>query len=296
MTFSDYAEKIEALGRDISPQALMATRAVVQPLIDMATLLDGVTVTRDLRYGTHDRNRLDVYAATGDSEPRPVLLFVHGGGFTAGDKQAEGTPFFANIGAWAVKSGFAGVCMTYRLAPDHPWPAGIEDIRGVIEFIQSNGSRYGLDASKIFILGQSAGAAHAAGYITHPEIYDNADHGLVGAILLSGVYDFVTMPATPLEKAYLGEDESLYQARSSLDGLLETDLPLLVTMAEFDPPKFQAQALQLLAGMLGKWGELPWFVHLLGQNHLSVALYLGLEGDLLGPQLQRFIEEFSSDN
>ena len=99
------------------------------------------------------------------------------------------------------------------------------------------------------------------------------------------------MPTTLMELAYLGEDESTYYARSSIDGLLDTRIPLLVTMAEYDPAKFQAQTLQFLNAWLGKHGELPWYVHMLGQNHLSVALYLGLQGDLLGPQLKRFIEE-----
>ncbi len=290
MSFTDYAAQIKALGREISLEALTATRELIAPMIG-ENMLAGVAVTRDLQYGENERHRLDVFTAEHSGSLNPVLLFVHGGGFIGGDKHAEGSPFYSNIGAWAANNGFAGVNMTYRLAPDHPWPAGIEDIRGAVEFIKDKGQDYGLDADKIFLMGQSAGGAHAAGYIAHGSFYGEQGHGLAGAILLSAVYDFVAMPTTLMELAYLGEDESTYYARSSIDGLLDTNIPLLVTMAEHDPAKFQAQTLQFLNAWLGKHGELPWYVHMLGQNHLSVALYLGLQDDLLAPQLKRFIEE-----
>lgn len=293
MNFSDYAANIKAIGREISPEALMATRAVVEPLLP-ADMLSGVTVIRDIAYGPDERHRLDVFTDASADAPKPVLLFVHGGGFIAGDKHSEGSPFYTNVGAWAANNGFAGVNMTYRLAPAHSWPAGIEDIRRAVEFIREQGGGYGLDASRIFLMGQSAGGAHAAGYIAHPEVYGLADHGLAGAILLSAVYDYDAMPTTPMEQAYLGEDESLYPERSSLDRLLKSDLPLLVTMAEYDPPKFQAQTMQFLS----EWWHsrrdeefLPWHIYMLGQNHLSVALYLGLPGDQLAPVLRRFMEE-----
>ena len=295
MNFTEYAAQIRALGRELSPEALAATRQVIEPLIGN-DFLDGVTVTRDIAYGDDARQTLDVFTAQDQQGVKPVLLFVHGGGFIAGEKHSDGSPFYSNIGAWAAKNGFAGVNMTYRLAPDHPWPSGIIDIRGAVEFIQNKGKEMGLDANNIFLMGQSAGGAHAAGYIAHPEIYAGQDCGLKGAILLSAVYDFDAMPTTPMEEAYLGEDDSVYGERSSINGMLKTTLPLLVTMAEYDPPKFQAQTMQLL----GEWWHsrkdeewFPWHIYMLGQNHLSVALFLGLEGDQLAPQLKRFIEENS---
>lgn len=295
MNFLEYAAKIKAVGREINPETLKATRAIIEPLIDKS-ILDGLKITRDLKYGNDERHRLDVFTDEASKEIKPVLLFVHGGGFIAGDKHSEGSPFYSNIGAWAVKNGFTGVNMTYRLAPDNPWPAGIEDIRAVVEWIKNKGEEYGLDADRIFLMGQSAGGAHAAGYIAHPEIYNGADHGLAGAILLSGVYDFEAMPTTSMEMAYVGDIELLYEERSSLEGLASTDLPLLLTMAEYDPAKFQAQTIQFLSKYwYGCKSEetLPRHIFLLGQNHLSAALYLGLQDDQLAPQLKRFIEEHS---
>ncbi len=289
MSFSDYAKAIRAIPRQITPDTLNATRNLITPLV--APLGADVRVSRDLKYGTHERHRLDVFTpASGKQPSRPILIFVHGGGFVAGDKQMAGTPFFDNIGQWAVRNGCNAVNITYRLAPQSQWPSGVEDLHKVVHFIQHQGAKHGLGPGKIFLMGQSAGAAHAASYIAHSNVYAPHGHGLSGLILLSGVYDYTLKPG-PMEAAYLGNDQSHYAMRSSLRGLLTSDLPMLVTLAECDPPYFEQQGLALMTALQKKRGQLPRLVHMIGQNHFSVALYLGLEGDLLGPQLRSFIDD-----
>jgi acetyl esterase/lipase len=291
MKFSAYARAIRAMPRQITPDTLNATRNLITPLA--APLDADVSVQRDLKYGNHERQRLDLFTPASGFEPaRPVLIFVHGGGFVAGDKQMPGTPFYDNIGQWAVRNGYNAVNITYRLAPQHQWPSGIEDLHKVIRFVQEKGAMHGIGAHRIFLMGQSAGAAHAASYVAHSQVYAPHGHGLHGLILLSGVYDY-TMKPGPMEAAYLGSDQSLYAPRSSLAGLLQSELPLLVTLAECDPPYFEQQGLALLNALQKKHGQLPRCVHMIGQNHLSVALYLGLAGDLLGPQLRAFIDDHS---
>jgi predicted esterase len=291
MSFADYAKAIRAIPRQISPDTVNATRNLVLPLA--VPLGTDVKVARDLKYGSHERHRLDVFTpATGFEPARPVLIFVHGGGFIAGDKQMPGTPFFDNIGQWAVRNGCNAVTITYRLAPQNQWPSGIEDLHHVIRFIQDKGSRHGLGAGKLFLMGQSAGAAHASSYIAHSNVYAPHAHGLRGLILLSGVYDYTLKPG-PMEANYLGSDKSLYAQRSSLAGLVKCNLPILVTLAECDPPYFEQQGLALIEALQRRHNQLPRLVHMIGQNHFSVAMYLGLEGDLLGPQLRNFISDHS---
>src|SRR5262245_51057214 len=100
---------------------------------DYATLQEkepyrGIRVERDIKYGPAERNLLDVFTPEKDSGAQPVLIFVHGGAFGAGDKHSAGSPFYDNIALWAARHGFIGVTMSYRLAVQSPWPAGGEDI------------------------------------------------------------------------------------------------------------------------------------------------------------------------
>lgn len=294
MQFEHYRTTLAGIGREINPGSLMATRNLVTPLHAPTPSAD-IHVVRDVVYGPHERNRLDVFTSANDgASNRPLLVFVHGGGFLAGDKHTEGSPFYSNIGQWAVSNGFNAVTITYRLAPQYQWPSGIEDLRLVVDFLQRDGAAWGLDASHMFLMGQSAGAAHVASYIAHANLYAPKPPDVRGVILLSGIYDFAAMPPGPMEQAYLGADHSVYPSRSSLAGLAATDIPLMVTLAEYDPPQFEQQALSLLSAVQQSKGRIPRFVHALGQNHLSVALYLGLTGDLVGPQIKSFMDDYGS--
>ena len=117
---------IAQFGSALGPQVLAASRAlyadVQQPLLDAQP-----AIARDCAYGPHPRHRLDLYRTGEASALRPVVLFVHGGGFVQGDKSADGWPNAA-VGRWAAGQGWLGAVMNYRLAPDHGWPAGGEDV------------------------------------------------------------------------------------------------------------------------------------------------------------------------
>src|ERR1700687_3374108 len=105
----DVGQKIEALGRVLNPDVIAATAALYAPLQEQKPYA-GIRVHRDLRYGPDERNRLDVFAPDPlPTETQPVLLFVHGGDFVAGDKAEPKSPFYENIGVWAARNGLIGV-------------------------------------------------------------------------------------------------------------------------------------------------------------------------------------------
>ena len=142
---------------------------------------------------------------------------------------------------WAVKNGFIGVNVTYRLAPASPWPAGVEDLATAVQWVTDKIGARGGDPGRIFVMGHSAGAVHVATYVSHGEFHKVKDGGLKGAIMVSGIYDLTIWPAGNGEIAYFGADRSPYAERSSLKGLQATRTPLMIASSELDPPGFVEQ-------------------------------------------------------
>lgn len=278
---------LEALGADIAPPMIQGTqqhfaRAFAE--MDPATI-----VTRDAAYGPDERNRLDIFTTAGRKDA-PVLVFVHGGGFVMGDKRMTDTPFYDNVGDFAVRSGYVGVTLTYRLAPAHPWPAGPEDMAQAVAWLRAHIVEHGGDPARIYLMGQSAGGTHVASYVAFPRFHAADGTGLAGALLISAVYDAATMPPSPLHAAYYGEDHSRYADFATIDGLVASDLPLLYSVSEFDPVDFRRQAARLAAGYDKAGRDFPRLHWLGGHNHLSPVLAIGSPGETLGPHIRAFIE------
>jgi len=282
------AAKVRALGNEITPAAIEGTAKLYQPEQEREPYPE-VKVSRDQAYGADPRHLLDVFEPQASGLPRPVLLFVHGGGFVAGDKHRPGSPYQDNVALWAVRHGMVGVNMTYRLAPQHPWPAGALDVGAAVAWVRAHIAQHGGDPAQIYLMGTSAGAAHAAAYAVNTRFHAGADAGIAGLVLLSGLYDMVTAPGSDLKIAYFGHDQSNYLAGSTLSGLTTTRIPLLLVLTEMDPPEFQRQTLVLLDEYLKHHHRLPYFVHMTGHNHLSSTMHLNTRDAYLGERIQDFI-------
>lgn len=282
---ADIAEKLKEMGRVIDPPKTAALYAPLQQKEPYA----GVKVERDISYGANERNRLDVFVPEAAGSARPVVIFVHGGGFVRGDKRGPGSPFYDNIMLWAAKSGFVGVNMTYRLAPQNPWPAGAEDVAAVVRWVSDNIASRGGDPTKVFLVGHSAGAVHAASYVAHPSFHGAKGIGLAGAVLISGLYD-ITQEPSDAERAYYGTDPAVYKERSSLAGLAASKVPLMVTAAELDPPRFVQQYEQLKdAACKGTRGCARTF-NLPQHSHISEVFAINSGDNRLTDQIIDFIK------
>jgi acetyl esterase len=88
----------------------------------------------------------------------PVLVYVHGGGWASGSLDTV-DGLCRRI---AHRSGIAVLSVGYRLAPEHPWPSGIEDVEAAVGWLRANAEAHGLDASRLAISGDSAGGNLAA--------------------------------------------------------------------------------------------------------------------------------------
>ena len=105
-------------------------------------------------------------------------------------------------------------------------------------------------------------------------------------MLLSGLYGFTRwMSATRSITAR----RELYPARRPLDAVVATELPLLVAGAEYDPPRFQAELLGLLAARLERHGQMPRAMIVAGHNHFSLACHIGGTDTRLADEILAFI-------
>ncbi len=253
----------------------------------------GVTLQADLAYGPHARHRVDVYHPDGDASGRPVLLFLHGGGFIRGDKSDR-----ANLGWWGARQGFLTAVANYRLAPEATWPAGGEDVARAWQWLREHAARFGGDPRVIVLAGESAGAAHvaAAAFI---RALQPPGWQVAGAFLLSGPYDarMERLARTPLgiptpdprNDAYFGAERADWREASILERIDTPPFPVVVAMTERDLPHMQVQAGALFHRLVTAHGYQPQWQVLPEHNHFSPSSSLGTEDETLAAPLAAFV-------
>lgn len=117
------------------------------------------SAVRDVPYGEHARQRLDLYrpAAPPSERPRPVVVWIHGGGWRIGDKRHAIAPKARHL----TEAGYCLVAVNYRLAGEDdaiPFPRNAEDVAAAVAWVHGNIARYGGDPERIVLMGHSAGA------------------------------------------------------------------------------------------------------------------------------------------
>lgn len=118
----------------------------------------------DLPYGSHPLNVLDFWPALGKT-PRPLLIYIHGGGWTGGDKQQAPQRFFPFL-----KKGISYAAINYRLTGDHPLPAPVHDAARAVQFIRSKAAEWNIDTTRIALTGGSAGACTSMWLLLHDDL------------------------------------------------------------------------------------------------------------------------------
>ena len=282
---ANIAAELAQIGPVVAPPP---TEKLYAPLAEREPYA-GVQVRRDVRYGTDARHLLDVFTPDKAQAGQPVLVFVHGGAFMRGERRTGDSPFYDNIMLWAVRQGMVGVNMTYRLAPAHTWPAAQQDIQSALKWVRENIAASGGNPQRIILMGHSAGAAHVAQYLGHPQFHVVPGSGLAGAILLSGLFDPATAEVNPPLQAYFGKDAAQYPARSAVPGLVAAKVPLLLAYAELDPPDFHTQSEQLNAALC-KAGQCPGLYKLMGHSHMSEIYSINSADKTVGNLMKRWVD------
>jgi acetyl esterase len=114
-----------------------------------------VEVIRDIPYAaTSDaKHRLDIYRPIGAKGPLPVVMYVHGGGFQLLSKETHWL-----MGLIFARAGYVVCNISYRLAPQHPFPAALEDSVNALAWVARHVEEYGGDPQRLVLAGESAGA------------------------------------------------------------------------------------------------------------------------------------------
>lgn len=127
----------------------------------------------DLSYGPHKVNVLDFWQAKGDG-PRPLLVYIHGGGWLGGDKKtapARITPF--------LEKGVSYAAINYRHTIAASLPAPVHDAARAIQFIRTKAKEWNIDTDRIALTGGSAGACTSMWLLLHDDLADPNSDDLV---------------------------------------------------------------------------------------------------------------------
>jgi predicted esterase len=248
-----------------------------------------IKVKRDLAYGADPLQKLDMFSS-GQGAGKTVLIFVHGGQFTRGDKHTNTFPY-DNIMTWAVHNGMVAAEINYRLAPKSRFPDANDDVAAAVKYVRDHARDYGGDPGKIFVWGHSAGASLVGIMVSHPEFVKASGGTLAGAIMTSGGYEFKA------PHVYAGDDPAKVAQVSSVEGLKRTDIPLFFTRAEWDPPG-QMQQGDMIDKVLCDAGKCPTFHLMMGHNHMSQVYSIDTPEtqltDLLLPWIRQHAENVKS--
>lgn len=117
---------------------------------------EGVKLYEDVRIGNAGTRPIYTSIAVPKILPQapvPVMVYIHGGGWNHGDRKQA----LASICNYVTKRGYIGVSLDYRLTPEAPFPAQIQDVKLAIRYLRAHAAEYHLDPSRIGVWGSSSG-------------------------------------------------------------------------------------------------------------------------------------------
>ena len=244
-------------------------------------------------YGADPKQRLDLAKPAG-AKKSPVLLFVHGGGWSIGDKAHAA----AAKASWANSKGWAFASTNYRLVPQATVEQQAADVASAIAWLRANAAKEGLDPDRIVLMGHSAGAHLAALVGTDPQYLKAAGVPMAairGVVLLDGAgYDVVTQAGDPgnivkpMYDAAFGTDPKRQAALSPTRQAAAPNAANWLILPIERRADSQTQSKELAAA-LAKAGSSAVVAVVPGESHSSLNKGFGEEGDFATKEVERFL-------
>ncbi len=281
----DAYARFRELGPNLNPEVIDTTGRLYAE-IHKTTDKGNLMVTKDLAYGADPKQVMDVYRPAAAAGPRPVVVFIHGGGLTGGDKTNPLSDLMnANTATYFARHDMVGINATYRLVPGITYPQGGQDMQAIVAWIRSNAAEYGIDPEQIFFLCSSAGCTHVASILFDQALMFEGDPDIAGAIMLSGAYD----AANP---DYFGADAGLRATRSAF-ALAEQyqgpDVPVFLLSAELDPHAIESGTARMYQLLCQTRERCPRFAQARDHNHISINQHINSGDDRYTSQMLDFI-------
>lgn len=219
---------------------------------------------------------LDFYRAVRkDGRAAPCVVMIHGGGWDSGNRTQ-----LPELNHWLARRGYAVAAISYRLAPEHRWPAQRDDVMAAIAWLKVRSAELGIDAARLVLLGRSAGGqiAQVVGYTAN----DPAIRGVVALYAPSDlVFGYVNthendmLKSPALMRKFLGgtpeSARAAYESASGLNFVSKRSPPTLLLHGRNDPVSWHRHSERLDArlaesGVPRVYLELPWATHAFDYN------------------------------
>ncbi len=226
-------------------------------------LPDGVTLKQAVCEGETKPLGIDLFLpGTGGGAPRPALLFLPEGYYTL-DNRPAAHPFCAEL---AAEAGCVVALPEFRLAPEHPYPAALDDILAVYNHLITHAEEFNVDPEKIYIGGEGTGAELAISAIARE--YENTEETPAGILLFN---PFVGTPVPPAESTRLQAAVKAYNAPKQKPNIAILPRMLMIS-AENDLLRDQGETLAQKLKSTGKEVKLLRFKDA-GHGFLAIPRY-----------------------
>jgi acetyl esterase/lipase len=224
----------------------------------------------EARYGSDAQHRIEVIVPdTPAGQPRPVVVFIHGGGWRNGDPRD-----YRFVGRQLARHGYVVVNAGYRLGEAGRYPAMLEDGAAALVWVQANVARFGGDARGVCLMGHSAGAYNAMmlglerQWLGRAGLPDGFVRGVAG---LSGPYDFFPFTSDSARNAFGHVQEP---ATTQPISFVRADAPAMLLITGDADTTVKPRNTAALAAALSALGVKPAVVMLPGKGHNAPIMQL----------------------
>ena len=233
-------------------------------LLNAAASLHGLAVERDLAYGSHPRQLLDLYRPAAGPDGLPVLVWFYGGAWQSGRRQD-----YRFVAARLARRGMLVAVPDYRLHPEAGYPAFLQDAAAAVAHVRRHAAAWGGDPGRIVLAGHSAGA-HIAAMLALDRRWLGLRDGIAGAVGLAGPYDFLPIQGPDIRAVFAAAAADLRETQPihHADG---TAPPLLLLHGTRDRTCYPRNSLALAARIRAAGGRAEAVLYP-GIGHIGIVL------------------------